>query len=98
MARGNTKRHLRAECVWPSYSDTSLQFSVFSTKILTLKCTDLGRYNANARYMRVLNWVTDVNFEVFTAVTMKNVVFWDIKTQFVLHRRHTTSQLQSPAS
>jgi hypothetical protein len=27
-------------------------------------------------------------FEVFTAVTMKNVVFWDIKTQFVLHR-HT---------
>jgi hypothetical protein len=36
--------------------------------------------------------------EVFTAVTMKNVVFWDIKTQFVLHRRHITSPLQSPAS
>jgi hypothetical protein len=31
-----------------------------------------------------------------TAVTMKNVVFWDIKTQFVLHRRHITSPLQSP--
>jgi hypothetical protein len=29
---------------------------------------------------------------------MKNVVFWDIKTQFVLHRRHITSLLQSPAS
>jgi hypothetical protein len=29
-----------------------------------------------------------VRFEVFTAVTMKNVAFWDIKTQFVLHRRH----------
>jgi hypothetical protein len=29
---------------------------------------------------------------------MKNVVFWDIKTQFVLHRRHITSPLQSPAS
>jgi hypothetical protein len=29
---------------------------------------------------------------------MKNVVFWDIKTQFVLHRRHITSALQSPAS
>jgi hypothetical protein len=27
-----------------------------------------------------------------------NVVFWDIKTQFVLHRRHITSLLQSPAS
>jgi hypothetical protein len=28
---------------------------------------------------------------------MKNVVFWDIKPQFVLHRRHITSPLQSPA-
>jgi hypothetical protein len=39
-----------------------------------------------------------VRFEVFTAVTMKNVIFWDIKTQFVPHRRHITSPLQSPAS
>jgi hypothetical protein len=39
-----------------------------------------------------------VRFEVFTAVTMKNAVFWDIKTQFVPHRRHITSPLQSPAS
>jgi hypothetical protein len=38
-----------------------------------------------------------LRFEVFTTVTMKNVVFWDIKTQFVPHRRHT-SLLQSPAS
>jgi hypothetical protein len=37
-------------------------------------------------------------YEVITAVTMKNVVFWDIKTQFVLHRRHITSPLHSPAS
>jgi hypothetical protein len=29
-----------------------------------------------------------VRFEAFTAVTMKNAVFWDIKTQFILHRRH----------
>jgi hypothetical protein len=29
---------------------------------------------------------------------MKNVVFWDIKTQFVLHRRHIKSPLHSPAS
>jgi hypothetical protein len=29
---------------------------------------------------------------------MKNGVFWDIKPQFVLHRRHITSPLQSPAS
>jgi hypothetical protein len=31
------------------------------------------------------------------AVTMKNVVFWDIKTQFVLHRRHIIPLLQRPA-
>jgi hypothetical protein len=35
-----------------------------------------------------------VRFEVFVAVIMKNVVFWDIKTQFVPHRRHITSPLQ----
>jgi hypothetical protein len=28
---------------------------------------------------------------------MKNVVFWDMKTQFVPHRRHGTSLLRSPA-
>jgi hypothetical protein len=42
--------------------------------------------------------IFSVRFEAFTAVTMKNVVFWDIKPQFVLHRRHITSPLQSSAS
>jgi hypothetical protein len=28
---------------------------------------------------------------------MKNVVFWDLKTQFVPCRRHITTPLQSPA-
>jgi hypothetical protein len=36
-----------------------------------------------------------VRFEVFTAVTMKNAVFWDIKTQFVPDRRHITFPQQS---
>jgi hypothetical protein len=36
-------------------------------------------------------------FEIFTAVTMKNAVFWDIETQFIPHRRHNTSPLQSLA-
>jgi hypothetical protein len=31
-------------------------------------------------------------------ILKKNVVFWDIKTQFVLHRRYITSPLESPAS
>jgi hypothetical protein len=41
---------------------------------------------------------SQVGLEAFTAVTMKNVVFWGIKIQFVLHRRHITSPLQRPAS
>jgi hypothetical protein len=41
--------------------------------------------------------VTDVRFEIFTALTVKNVVFWDIKPQFVLHSRHIRSPLQGPA-
>jgi hypothetical protein len=28
---------------------------------------------------------------------MKNAAFWDIKTQFVPHRKHITSPIQSPA-
>jgi hypothetical protein len=39
----------------------------------------------------------NVRYEVFTAVTIKNVVFWNIKAQFVSHRRHIKSSLQSPA-
>jgi hypothetical protein len=31
------------------------------------------------------------------AETMKNVIFWGLKSQFVPHRRHITSPLQSPA-
>jgi hypothetical protein len=39
-----------------------------------------------------------VRSEVLKAVAMNNAVFWDIKTQFVLHSRHITYPLQSPAS
>jgi hypothetical protein len=38
-----------------------------------------------------------LRFAVFTAVTMKNAFFWDIKPRIVLHRRHITSPVQSPA-
>jgi hypothetical protein len=32
-----------------------------------------------------------LRFEIFTAVTMKNAIFWDIETQFVPHRKHNVS-------
>jgi hypothetical protein len=35
-------------------------------------------------------------FEVFTAVTMKNVVFWDKTKHFIPHRKYFTSPLRSP--
>jgi hypothetical protein len=38
------------------------------------------------------------DFYIFTAVTMKNVIFWDIKGLVVPHRRHITSPLQSSSS
>jgi hypothetical protein len=41
--------------------------------------------------------ITYVRSDVFTAVTMKNVIFWDINTKFAPLRRHITSLLQSPA-
>jgi hypothetical protein len=44
-----------------------------------------------------MNTTFYVRFEVLTAVNMKNVVFCEIRTQFVLHRRHITSPMQSPA-
>jgi hypothetical protein len=34
----------------------------------------------------------------FTAVTMKNAVLWDIKNQFVPHRKHVTPRLQGPSA
>jgi hypothetical protein len=46
----------------------------------------------------VANLTQSERFDVFTAVTMKYTVFWDIKHQSVLHRRHITSPLQSSAT
>jgi hypothetical protein len=43
------------------------------------------------------NWDIVCMSEVLTAVTMKNAVFWDIKTHFIPHRKHINSLLQGPA-
>jgi hypothetical protein len=37
-----------------------------------------------------------VTFVVFTAATMKNAIFWNIRTQFMPQMKHITSQIQSP--
>jgi hypothetical protein len=38
-----------------------------------------------------------IGFEVFTAETMKNTFFWDVKLQFIPHRKYMMSPLHSPA-
>jgi hypothetical protein len=40
----------------------------------------------------------NLKFEVLTAMTMKNATFWDVKTQFILHKKLVKFLLQNPAS
>jgi hypothetical protein len=54
------------------------------------------------KYYSVKIVVTEISTPVvrlgsFTAATMKNSVFWDLNSQLVPHRKHSTSPLQSPA-
>jgi hypothetical protein len=48
-------------------------------------------------HLKLYRILRPVIAEVSDNVTMKNAAFWDIKTQFILHRRHIMSLLQSPA-
>jgi hypothetical protein len=52
-------------------------------------------YENGRRWLRYMILTKGVGFSL---QSLKNGVFWHIKTQFVLHRRHITSPLQSPAS
>jgi hypothetical protein len=44
------------------------------------------------------NQENKLRFEIFTAMIIKNSVIWVMEAQFVLHKGHITSPLQSPAS
>jgi hypothetical protein len=71
-------------------SDDHVKETIYVT--VPCRCRTANRATPPPAY----RWkVKDERFEVFTAVTMKNDVFWDIKTQFIPHRRHITSPLQS---
>jgi hypothetical protein len=59
----------------------AVAYRVFLGRVRTAELDD---HSAQISEVLALN----VKLEVFTAVTMKNAVFWDIKTQFVLHRKH----------
>jgi hypothetical protein len=86
------------EAVFPT--DRSLVPPIYSTQLPVGTAQTLIMAQLSVFFLQVLtlNTFPSVRFELFTAAAMKNVVFWDIKTQFVLQRRHITSPLQSPAS
>jgi hypothetical protein len=69
--------------------------SLYSQYLALTSPTGSGR---SVGIVRLQTKAMEVRFEVLTAVTMKNVVFWSIRTQFMTQRRHITSPLQSPAS
>jgi hypothetical protein len=70
----------------------------YRVKTLCIAPPPPGCFTHCEQVSKIKKLATICETEVLTAVTMKNVVIWDIKTQFVLHRRHITSPLQSPAS
>jgi hypothetical protein len=76
---------------------TDVSEELIAAFIIVTRIGELGTTLITKIYIPGKLVIYFVRFEVFTAVTMKNVVFRDIKTQFVLHRRHITSPLQSPA-
>jgi hypothetical protein len=75
-------------------------FLAYPLRVITVHhyntlCEEQTINMANMPFSTILNAL--VGFEVSKAVTINNVVFWDIKTQLLLHRKYITSPLQSPA-
>jgi hypothetical protein len=95
----------RRQLLCPECSNNARNISVLCYTFIA-SCSDteihllsyLQHYSLKNHGKRIELKKDFVRFEVFPAVTMKNVIFWDIRTQFVLHRRHIMSPLQSPVS
>jgi hypothetical protein len=93
--KGNS---LRERDIWVKVAEGKVHWCVCmnsdvpSAPIREWKCsTQLSVGLSTFRWTKSIS----VRYEVFTAVTMKNAVFWDIKTQFVPHRRHYFSATES---
>jgi predicted DNA-binding ribbon-helix-helix protein len=76
----------------------ALRIQLAAHKKITLNAfiNEISRYSSAQQttisLLRIHNF--NVKSEVFTAVTMKNV-FWDIKTQFLPHRKHNVSATET---
>jgi hypothetical protein len=64
-----------------------------SCKACSMKRHDF-KFQFCSTYCIRVHWAVEkyVGSEVFTAVTMKNAVFWDIATQSVPHREHVSAR------
>jgi hypothetical protein len=72
---------------WGTFQvNANIGFEVHITAIAAANTS--SEHVAKRKYTR-----TEVNRK-----SIRSAVFWDIKTQFVLHRRHITSPLLSPTS
>jgi hypothetical protein len=72
--------------------DSSSSFIAYSST-LKMEAITLRRNVCILGLHNVVSKNIFVKSEVFIAVTVKNVAFWDIRTQFVPHRKHITSPL-----
>jgi hypothetical protein len=86
--------HVKLRSMFQSKNESRLSKD---NRHLLLLCLYLPLFSLCSNRSLKIIWFY-VRYEVSTAVTMKNDVFWDIETQFVLHRRHITSSLQSSVS
>jgi hypothetical protein len=84
----------------PQHNDDCVSLNIIINLQITFRYSDLLWTGLTTDRISSPNTVKNlhVRFEVFTAVTMKNAVYCDIKTQPITHNRHITSPLQSPVS
>jgi hypothetical protein len=69
------------------------KIAVMLVDISYCRRSDYPKPYASKTFSKELFCILFVRFETFTSVAKKNAVFWDIKTQIVLHRKHITFPL-----
>jgi hypothetical protein len=83
--------HTKFSKFWLCHSEVDKEDRDTRIARLYRKPTLIFFFQSDERRLKIGKEKVYVSFEVSTVETMKNVVFWHIKTQFVPHRRHYVS-------